>query len=191
MAYSGQTFNGNFAGDENNWQTLLKPYNIEFTTLTAGAWHDLSSIDVLIAIRSFDTKPHNTKPPTKLFSAWHANIPFIGGYDSAFMQVGAPGEDYILSKTQVEVLEAVLKLKNDPELYEGLVERGRKKALLYNENSIAETWEKILAGPIMQRYQKWKSRKFSERIRFNILLKLGIFKHRGKQQIKRIVNVSK
>ena len=187
VAYSGQTFNNNLAGDEEVWKKLLEPHGIEFVTLTAGFWHDLSCIDVLIGIRSFDTKPHDTKPPTKLFSAWHSGIPFIGGYDSAFMQVGIPGEDYLLVKTPEEAVAAVLKLRDDNNLYEKLVRNGLAKAALYNENTIAKTWENILSGPVIKRYEQWKSRPNYERIRFNLLLKAGLLEHQTKQVVKKFL----
>jgi hypothetical protein len=187
VAYSGQTFNGNLASDEDTWKKLFESYGIEFVTLTAGFWHDLSCIDVLIGIRSFDKKPHDTKPPTKLFSAWHSRIPFIGGYDSAFMQVGTPGEDYLLAKTPEDVVAAVLKLRDDHNLYEKLVKNGLAKAALYNENAIAETWENILLGPVTKRYEQWKFRPTYEKIRFDILLKAGLLEHQSKQVMKKLL----
>ena len=189
VAYSGQLFNGNFAGSEEAWRKLFAPYGIEFVTLTAGAWHDLSNVDVLIALRSFDSKPHNTKPPSKLFSAWHSQIPLVAGYDSAFLQVVSPGKEYLLAKTPEEVVNCVLQLKNDPTLYKTIVENGLKKTLLYNETTIAETWENVLINPIMNRYQQWERKNFYERIRFKILLKAGILEHQSKQIIKRLLKI--
>jgi hypothetical protein len=188
VAYSGQVFNGNLAGSENAWKTLFEPHGIEFVALTAGAWHNLSSIDVLIAIRSFDTKPHNSKPPTKLFSAWHAKIPLVAGYDSAFMQMGTPREDYLLVKTPEEAVSAVLKLRDEPALYKRLVENGSAKAALYNEDTIAKQWEEILTKQIKNRYEKWKSNSALEKIKFNFLLNLGLAEHQSKQIIKRLIS---
>lgn len=186
VVYSGQPFNGNLAGSEEAWKKLFKSHNIEFKILSAGSWHDLSSVDVLIAIRSFDKKPHNTKPPSKLFNAWHACIPFVGGYDSAFMQVGTPGKDFLLAKTPKEVISAVLKLKNEPGLYEKIVKNGLRKTALYNETTIAECWEDMLIN-IVSRYEKWRSHSLYERLRFNTLLRTSIIEHKSKQFIKKII----
>lgn len=187
VAYAGEAFNGNLAGTADTWKQLLEPYNIEFLTLAGGSWHDLSAIDVLVGIRSFDYQPHDTKPPTKLFGAWHANIPFIGGHDSAFKQVGTPGEDYLLAATPDEAINAILQLRDNPDLYEKLVQTGKKKAALYTEETIAQVWVETLTGQIMERYQQWQANPLLEQARFNTLLSLGNFEHEAKQLIKRLV----
>ena len=184
VAYSGQTWNSNLAGSIDDWHKLLDPYAIEFAAVPHSSWHDLSTIDILIALRSFDTNAHNKKPPSKLFNAWHAKIPFIGGYDSAYSQVGTPGEDYLLAKSPEEVIENILKLKENPALYSHLVENGTKKAVQYTEQTIAETWENILAGPILERYSAWQKHRLYEKLRFNIMRSAGVMEHNSKRIVK-------
>ena len=75
VAYAGQTWNGNLAGTEETWTNLFKSHGFEFLHLPSGACYDLRDIDILIGIRSFDEKPYNSKPPSKLINAWHAHIP--------------------------------------------------------------------------------------------------------------------
>jgi hypothetical protein len=188
VAYAGQTWNGNLAGTAQTWITLFQPHGIEFVTLPTGACHNLNDIDVLIGIRSFDTNPYNSKPPSKLINAWHAHIPFIGGHDSAFKQVGTPGKDYLLAKTPDEVLQAVLTLRDQPELYQSLVTNGISKAALYTRSTIAEKWETVLTGPVLQRYKQWKSNKVFEDNRFIALSNFGILTHKSKSLVKKIIN---
>jgi hypothetical protein len=188
VAYAGQTWNGNLAGSSEAWTKLFQPHGIEFGNLPTGACHNLSNIDVLIGIRSFDTNPYNSKPPSKLINAWHAHIPFIGGHDSAFKQVGTPGKDYLLAKTPDEVLQAVLTLRDQPELYQSLVTNGISKAALYTRTTIAEKWETVLSGPVMQRYKQWKSNKVFEENRFKALSNFGILTHKSKSLVKKIIN---
>lgn len=187
VAYAGEILNGNLAGSVEQWKKLFSPHNIEFVTLEGGSWHNLKDVDVLIGIRSFNSQTYDTKPPTKLFSAWHANIPFVGGQDSAFLQVGKPGEDYLLVKSPEEAVEAVLKLRDDPEFYSILVKKGNKKVLEYNENTIAEQWMKILKGPVMSRYDLWRSRMAYERNRFNFKQSIGLTEHELKHVIKKLI----
>ncbi|GAB3809730.1 hypothetical protein GCM10028819_51960 [Spirosoma humi] len=191
VAYSGQTWNGNFAGSETSWKHLFEPNNIEFTTLSAESWHDMSNIDVLIALRGFNSNPYDTKPPSKLFNAWHAEIPFVGGNDSAYKQVGNPDEDYLLATNPQEVLAVVSRLQNDPELYSKLVQNGNKKAVQYNEVTIATIWEEALTGPVMDRYGKWKSNRSYESIRFRLTQGIGLLEHQTKQLIKSILRFKK
>jgi hypothetical protein len=189
VGYAGQLFGG-LAGNADEWKLELDSYDIEFVPLSSGQWHDLSSIDVLVGIRSFDARPHNTKPASKLINAWHAHIPFIGGHDSAFMQIGRPGEDYLLARTPQEAVYAVLRLRDDPELYSRLVRNGIRKAMQYTEQAIYEKWESTILGPIMRRYERWKSSPNFERARFNTMLKVGLLEHQSKQVIKKMIGKS-
>lgn len=187
VAYAGQTYNGNLAGTEHTWQSLFAEKGIEFTTLPAGDCFDLHDIDVLIGIRSFDKNPHQTKPPSKMINAWHARIPFVGGYDSAFSQYGVPEEDYLRVQSAEETLEAVLRLKIDPQLYAKLVANGAKKAVGMTNEAIAAAWEKTLTGPVMERYKRWQSNLPYEKSRFKALKRYSVLKHNARQVIKAVV----
>jgi hypothetical protein len=187
VAYVGQTFNGNLAANIDTWKNLFEPYNINFDVVKDGAWHDLSKIDVLVGVRSFNQKPHDSKPPTKLLNSWHAHIPFIGGYDSAYEQIGVPGEDYIRVSSPEEVVETVLKLKTDKALYNKLVENGVKKTEKFSNDHTLKTWENVLSGPILKRYNKWLENRKYETVKFKVFLNLGLLEHKTKQIAKRII----
>lgn len=186
VAYAGQILNGNLAGTVDAWKRLFEPYGIEFTTLTEGEWHNLNDIDVLMGIRSFDSNPYYTKPATKLFSAWHAHIPFIGGLDSGFFQVGTPNEDYLIASTPTEAVNAVLKLRDMPDLYNKIVSNGIKKAALYSEETIANAWVDVLCNPVIQRYKKWQLGSIYEQVRYKLLLNLSVRHQKSKQVFKKI-----
>lgn len=185
IAYAGQAWNGNLAGPEESWRRLFEPYGLEFISLPAAAWHDLRTVDVLIGIRSFDTKPHNAKPPSKLFNAWQAGIPFIGGHDSAYRQAGTPEEDYIIASTPEETVSAVLRLQADADLYARLVQNGWKKIKHYTEDCTAALWEQVLTGPVTVRYLKWLRRPRYEQGRFRMLLLLAMLMQQPKHLIKK------
>ncbi|MBC8053455.1 MAG: hypothetical protein H7Y13_10365 [Sphingobacteriaceae bacterium] len=187
VGYSGQVFNKNFAGSVSDWEKMLAPHGIEFVTLTNGIWHNLKDVDVLIGIRGFNSRPYNTKPPTKLFNAWHAKIPFIGGNDSAYKQVGVPGKDYLVAKTPKQALDAILRLKGDPSLYQNIVENGSKKAEQYTEERIMQVWVEVLTNQILKRYNAWKRHTSFEKLRFPVTQKLGLMQHKSKQIIKRVM----
>ena len=192
VAYSGQIWNGNLAGEKKDWIDLFAAKGLEFVTISEGAWHDLSAVDVLIGIRSFDKRTYDNKPATKLVNAWHAQIPFIGGNDSAFRQLGTPGADYLVATSPKEVLDAVVELRDNPELYKKLISNGVKKTQLYNNETISKMWEATLSGPILKRYHKWNNNQIREWIRFNLLLQVGMSEHKSKQMIKHLTrNTSK
>jgi hypothetical protein len=190
VAYSGQLWNGNFAGDQNDWAEMFKSVGLEFVTIAEGAWHDLSSVDILIGIRSFDKRTYSNKPATKLVNAWHARIPFIGGNDSAFEQLGTPGKDYLMANNLQEVLACVLQLSNNPGFYDQVVANGAKKAQEINDENVAAMWESALTGPVFSRYVSWKTHRFQEWFRFSTLLRLGISEYRSKIFLKNIRNIS-
>jgi hypothetical protein len=184
VAYTGQIFNGNLAGSPTMWEDLLKPYKMRFCAIKEEFWGNLRDVDILIGIRSFDKRPYNSKPPSKMLNAWHADIPFIGGYDSAFLQFGVPGQDYLRVSSTEEALQAILRLRNEPELYNKLVEHGQRKATLYNNETIADQWEDELLGPVVERYERWKARPVLEKISFTRKLNLSLLNHHSKQIIK-------
>jgi hypothetical protein len=179
IAYVGQTKNGklevsNLAGSIEEWKGLFKKYNIEFTATDKNNWHDLADVDVLIGIRTFDKNPHNRKPPTKLLNAWKAEIPFIGGHDSAFKQIGTPGEDYLIAESADDVLKWVLKLKDDATLYNKLIRNGMEKSKNYTDEFIASQWEGIFTENVLKRHKNWLKKSRYEKWRFMVLLKVSM-----------------
>jgi hypothetical protein len=188
VAYAGAPIKGNLAGSWTEWKRLFEPHGLEFVLLPSGSWHDLSSVDVLLGIRTFGRAPHHSKPPTKLLNAWHANIPFVGGHDSAFKQIGTPGEDYLLASSPKPALAAVLQLRDDPALYTTLVSMGQQRANEYAEACLAERWEEMLLTTIAGRYRKWKQQPAYERIRFRVLQEAGLIEHNTKQLIKGVLH---
>jgi hypothetical protein len=184
VAYAGEITNGNLASDTQAWQRLFAPHGLNFVHLPSHAWHDLSAIDAILGIRSFDRRRYDGKPPSKMLNAWHAGIPFIGGYDSAFAQFGTPGSDYLRAGSAEEVLQAVLRLRDNPLLYSLLVRNGRRRAAEFTVHAIAALWEQVLLGPVCRRHARWQTQRLYESARFRLLLALGLAGHGGRQAIK-------
>jgi hypothetical protein len=187
VSYAGQTSNGNLAGTIDMWHDLVRPLGLYFSHLPSGSCYDLSRTDLLLAIRSFDARPYNNKPPSKLVNAWHAKIPFIGGHDSAYKQVGTPGHDYLIAASPTEVIATLQALQTNEHLYRKLVLNGLKQTVRFTDETISNKWEEILTGPVLKRYFKWKENVVSENYKFKILLQINILKNRTKQYLKRIV----
>ena len=168
VAYAGNP--RNLAGSAPVWGTAMKSRGIEFRQLDSDNWNDYSGVDVLLAVRSFDRARHENKPPSKLMNAWHAGIPLVAGYDSAFEQVGRPGHDYLRVRTLDEAIDGICLLRDDSDRYRSIVAAGSARALEYTRDRICDAWENLLLGPIACRYQWWnKSRvlsAFREQTRF-------------------------
>ena len=131
-------------------------HGIEFDILDTEQWQDLHDVDVLVGIRHFGKKHYKRKPPTKLIDAWHANIPFVGGWDSAYSQIGEPGRDYLRVASYKELLSSLIRLKNDKDLYNRLVAAGRRQARHYTQSAIADHWRQLLERDVAPAYRAWK-----------------------------------
>ncbi|RLA19215.1 MAG: hypothetical protein DRQ56_05885 [Gammaproteobacteria bacterium] len=142
--------------DEYRLNSDLKKHGITFEILDEKKWANLSEVDVLVGVRNFGRKHYRRKPPTKLFNAWHAGIPFIGGWDSAYSQIGVPQEDYLQVVTYEELLDCIVRLKDDPDLYKKLVAAGRKKAFSYTSEAVVQRWKYLLDSEIVARYDEWE-----------------------------------
>jgi len=160
VAYFGE-LNRNLAGAVNDWRSMFAPHGIDFEARENRRWHDMREVDVLIGIRGFDRRPYSTKPPSKLLNAWHARIPFIGGYDSAYRQVATPGHDYLVASSAGEVVAHVLRLAQDPDLYARLVTNGERKVQDYTFERMAAKWEALLQGDVALRFVEWQSSKLA------------------------------
>lgn len=120
-----------------------------------GHWHEMSEVDILLGIRSFSKKSYPTKPATKLFNAWLAGIPFIGGYDSAFEQVGKPSEDYLRVSSYDELVGAVKILRSDKAMFQKLVENGKRSVNGYTPDKITDKWMEVIEHYLIPAYTYW------------------------------------
>jgi hypothetical protein len=163
VAYAGNP--QGLAGSDRQWSTALRPYGIEFRNLNSEAWRDYSNVDVLLAVRSFDKSRYDFKPPSKLLNAWHARIPLVAGFDSAFEQIGRPGRDYLRVRTLGQAIETIRLLRDDNDLYSAVVDAGAQRALEYTRERIADAWERLLTGAIASNYAQWQRNDFALRLR--------------------------
>jgi hypothetical protein len=153
VAFAGLPVNTELAA--NRIEHDLGPMGLKFVGLNQKNWNDLSKVDILMGVRSFSKKAHYRKPPSKLINAWHAGIPFVGGYDSAFSQVGVPGEDYIRVLHYEEMLAELRRLMADRQYYLGFVANGYRKTSTFTRAAIARQWISILERRVIPRFQDW------------------------------------
>lgn len=156
LAYAGRIGPLNLAGDLRDKAGALNAY--DFRVIAPHLWHDLSQIDALVAIRSFDRSEHNTKPPSKLFSAWRAGVPLIAGWDSAFSAIGTPDVDYIRVHNITEFHSAIERLADDPDFYEGIANAGRVRAKDVSHDAIAAVWLDCIDQQIQPAFEDWQAR---------------------------------
>jgi hypothetical protein len=156
VAFAGLSYN--LAGNVADWSRELREIGCEFRLLGPSNWNDFSEVDVVIGIRNFDRRNHDTKPPTKLFSAWLAGAVAILGNDSAYGQVGVAGEDYLVANTLQDAVALIKRLRDDPPLFDQIVQHGKRKAQCFTSARITNRWIDLLAGPVQMTYHEWQHR---------------------------------
>lgn len=160
---------GNLALGEAEWARLLAGHGLEFVARTPAQWHDFSDIDIALGIRDFSQRPHSHKPPNKLMNAWLADVPFVGGTDSAFRQVGTPDVDYLRVTSVEEAVTTLVRLRDDADLRRRMVEAGRRRVADFTTDAITREWVSNCEGLIAQRYREWAAHPTREAVRGQLL----------------------
>ena len=104
-------------------------------------WHDYRTADVVIALRNFSRSGHFNKPATKLYNAWHAGVPFVGGKESGYATEGKIGKNYLQANSASEMLTHLIRLKEDPTFRKQLVEQGREASKRVSTEAILHYWK--------------------------------------------------
>lgn len=139
------------------WYEELEKLGLKFRMkLNHDEWHDYSDTDVVLAIRELgQTNDWRGKPASKLYSAWHAEVPAILGYESAFQAERKSSLDYLEAATLGEVITALKQLKEDQELRLAMVENGKVRAMETNSEQMVERWQTFLAEVAVPAYKSW------------------------------------
>jgi hypothetical protein len=155
VAFKG--FLGNLAGEYRGarWREFLQREQLEFradavefkerqTDPGALAWNDYREIDVVLAVRPPRADLYPRKPATKLYNAWHAGVPALLGPELAYRELRQGPLDFIEVAEVGDVMQAILQLKQDPDLYQRMVDNGRSRARDFTVASIAGRWSGLL-----------------------------------------------
>ncbi|MDH4469374.1 MAG: hypothetical protein QE493_00165 [Verrucomicrobiae bacterium] len=134
---------------------LERELGLRFVHRDFKRWHDFSDVDCIVAIRDFSGSSFCYKPANKLYNAWLAGIPFIGGKDSAFSGDGNPGEDYLVANSTQELFMQLKKLKEDPLFRSKLVNNGHLSGALFTREAILQCWKRLVQETIPIRAMKW------------------------------------
>ncbi|MFZ4116721.1 MAG: glycosyltransferase [Chthoniobacterales bacterium] len=174
-----------FFGDSNNlapelcspqWQERLqKELGMTLEIRGAHRWHDYHDVDGVIAIRDFSRSRHLEKPATKLYNAWHAGVPFIGGRDSAYAADGHPGQDYLVGTSPENVFQHLKKLQEDTDLRARLVQQGFQAGAAYTREAILDRWKKLFQTTLPAYALKWQKASAWQRSYFDHTQELFCF----------------
>lgn len=123
---------------------IHKQFGVAFRLVENGSWHDYSSADAALAIREFGSKPFIRKPATKLYNAWLAGVPFLGGGDSAFAADGRPGVNFLRCTDMRAVEQAIARLRDSPSIRRGLAREGGAAGSRLARDKVLSRWAGIL-----------------------------------------------
>jgi len=144
-------------------QRLHRELDITLDLREPDRWHDYSDVDCVIAIRDFSTSRHIHKPATKLYNAWHAGVPFIGGRDSAYAADGHPGKDYLVATSLEEVFQHLKRLKEDGKFRATLIQNGFLSGKAFTREAILKHWKKLTQETLPNLASKWQQKSTRQR----------------------------
>jgi hypothetical protein len=159
-----EILNVGFFGIPNNTVDLAKIIKsafggkVKYHEMGPERWNDYSNIDVAIAIRSYDKKTYNNKPPTKLINAWKAGVLFIGGNDSAYDQTGENGVNYLKVSSEKELIINLKYIVENIKFRNDIINNGHNKYLTnYTNEMISNEWILFFESQVAL-YLSWKQK---------------------------------
>lgn len=111
-------------------------------------WPDFRTVDLLLAVRPPERKTRRSKPATKLVNAWLAGVPALLGPELAFEELRRSPLDYLEVASVAEARAAVLRLRNEPELYRAMVENGLRRGAELAPEALVPRWAELLTATI-------------------------------------------
>lgn len=135
---------------------LLRETGVTFEVRDPARWHDFSDVDVVVAIRDFSRARHLGKPATKLYNAWLAGVPLIGGSDSAFSSEATPGADYLVARSPEELVNRIRSLRANPQQWQAIADAGRRRTSERSREAVRSLWTALCRSAIPRKFEAWE-----------------------------------
>lgn len=129
-------------------------------------WHYYSDADVVVAIRDFSRSRHFQKPATKLYNAWLAGVPFIGGRDAAYAAEGCPGKNYLVATSPKELLTHLKRLREEESFRQELIHHGFLAAATISQEATFGLWKKLVQETLPSLAAQWQQQSAKKRSSF-------------------------
>lgn len=142
---------------------LRRRTGLHFSVRDITEWHDYSNVDAIVAVRRFSRSSHLHKPASKLYNAWLAGVPFIGGRDSAYATEGHPGKNYLTAYSPQGVIKQLQRLKENKNLRLALVNNGIQASASFTQAAILHRWKKMIQEILPLRAQQWQQKSNTQR----------------------------
>ncbi len=151
------------------WQKSLHDQTgLTLQIVGADRWHDYRETDCVLAIRGFGRSPYLHKPATKLYNAWLAEVPFVGGGDSAYRGDAEPGREYLAAGSLTELNLYLNRLQTDSNFRNELVKAGVRKSRQFDRPAILERWRVLVENTLPEAAARWTEKSGLERRIFSL-----------------------
>lgn len=137
------------------WERTLRALELTWDPVEPARWNDFRQADVIVAVRSFDRQRYPSKPPTKLYNAWHAGVPAILGRELAYQHERQSPLDYLEAGSYAELVEALRRLQADPELRRAMVAHGRQRARESDPAVVTGRWRSFFTDVALPAHEQW------------------------------------
>lgn len=151
--------------------------------LNQNKWNDYSQLDIIVAARSFDQINYPNKGLIKLINCWRAGIPAILTAESSFMAERRTELDFIVVNSLEEAIQAVKKVKNDPDLYLAMVKNGLERAKEFTQETTLIKWIEFFEKFAFPAYEEWCKTSSNQKKMFFLKRYLSLKLNRTKTRI--------
>lgn len=127
------------------------------------SWRDYREADVVLAVRNLTRSDAEHKPASKLVNAWFAEVPAILGPEPAYRALRRSEYDYLEASNPKEVIAALLRLRDEPGLYEKMVDNARVRRAEFTVERVLDRWFALLNGRIAEDFRTWQALSRAER----------------------------
>ncbi len=135
---------------------------------------DYSEIDVVLAVRKIGEQVSH-KPAQKLINAWRAGVPSLLGCEVGYRELKHSNLDYLEVDSDLDVLAALKRLREDVEFRNAMIENGLRKAKSYTIGEVQRMWAELFRNTIISAYGEWMNRPLLYRLGFLTVRKVRNF----------------
>lgn len=124
----------------------------------AHAGRDWSDTDLVLAVRGGTEHFRSIKPALKLVNAWQAGAVALLGPEAGYREERQSELDYLEVRTPREAIDAVSRLVREPGLFGAMCANGRRRALEYAPDAIAQAWRAALDELLRGDFARWRGK---------------------------------
>jgi hypothetical protein len=130
---------------DGNFKQRLAEQGIELR-ISFDNWTDYQDVDVCISFRKSHDHKLTRKPASKLINNWLGKTVMVCDDEPSYRAIRESELDYLIARDPDEAFDAIMRLKNNPELYRQMREQGDKRLEFYSREAVAARWMSLFEG---------------------------------------------